>query len=108
MPESLDKPLDVYADVFQVSTNPYGGTINFMLTDPMPVAPGSPPKTVNLVNIRLSLENLKLIAFILYRQIKQHEENLGVDIQIPRQVLNALQIGAGDWERIWGPRREGR
>jgi len=97
----VPEPLDVYVDAYQVSTNPYAGVINFLLSDALPVAPGNPPKNVHLASIRLSLENMKLLAFFLYRQIKQHEANLGVDIQVPRQVLNAVQIGAEDWAAFW-------
>ncbi len=104
MPESPDKPFDVYADAYQVTTNPYGVTINLMLSDPMPVAPGSPPKVANVGHLRLSLENLKLLAFLMHRQVKQHEQNLDVNIQIPRQVLNALQISPEDWQPFWGER----
>ena len=100
MPE---QPVDIYVDTYQVSTNPYAGTINFLLSDAFPgsAAPGSPPKSVPLATVRLSLENMKLLAFLLYRQIKQHEENLGVNIQVPQQVLNALKIGAEDWQTFW-------
>ena len=98
----MPEPFDVYIDTYQVSTNPYTGTINFMLSDAMPAAPGTPPKTVHVGSIRLSLENMKLLAFLLCRQVKQHEENLGVNIQVPRQVLNAVQIGAEDWRALWG------
>lgn len=96
-----EQPVDIYVDSYQVSTNPYAGTINFMLSDPFPVAPGNPPKSVPLASVRLSLENMKLLAFLLYRQIKLHEENLGVNIQVPLQVLNALQVGAEDWKTFW-------
>ncbi len=108
MPESPDKPFDVYADTYQVSTNPWGVTINFMLSDPMPVAPGTPPKVANVGHLRLSLENLKVLVFLMHRQVKQHEQNLGVNIQIPRQVLNALQISVEDWRPFWGEPGEGR
>jgi hypothetical protein len=97
----VPEPFDIYVDTYQVSMNPYAGTINLMLTDAMPSAPGTPPKSLHVGSIRLSLENIKLLAFLLYRQIKQHEQNLGVNIQVPQQVLNALQIGAEDWQAIW-------
>lgn len=98
----MPEPLDVYVDTYQVSTNPWAGTINFSVSPAMPAAPGVPPRAENLVNLRLSLENIKLLAFFLRRQILQHEQNLGVDIQVPQQVLNQLQIGAEDWRSFWG------
>ncbi len=97
----MPEPLDVYVDTYQVSTNPWAGTINFSLSNAMPPAPGTPPRMEPLVHVRLSLENIKLLGFILYRQILQHEQNLGVNIQVPQQVLNQLQIGAEDWQTFW-------
>ncbi len=101
MAEETDKPLDIYADAYQVSSSPYAATINFSLSSPLPLAPGAPPKVDHLVSIRLSLENLKLLAFFMCRQVQQHEQNYGVDIQLPRQVLNAAQIGPEDWQAFW-------
>lgn len=97
----MPDPLDVYVDTYQVSTNPWAGTINFSLSSPIPVLPGTPPKAELLVSVRLSLENMKLLAFFLYRQIMQHEQNLGVNVQVPQQVLNQVQIGAEDWQTFW-------
>lgn len=97
----MPEPFDVYVDTYQVTTNPYAATINFNLSDAMPAAPGAPPRTTHVGSIRLSLENMKLLAFLLYRQVRQHEQALGVNIQVPQQVLNALQIGAEDWRGIW-------
>ena len=94
-------PLDVYVDSYQVSTNPWAGTINFMLSSATPGAPGAPPRHEHLVSVRLSLENMKLLSFLLLRQLMQHEQNLGVNIQVPLQVLNQLQIGAEDWQTFW-------
>lgn len=94
-------PLDIYVDGIQVSTSPYHGTINFMLTNAMPPAPGTAPKTELLASVRLSLESMKLLAYFLHRQIRQHEASLGVDIQVPMQVLNAVQIGREDWQKLW-------
>ena len=97
----MPDPFDIYVDTYQVSTTPFAGTINFMVTSAMPPMPGTPPKTDQLGSVRLSLENMKVLAFFLYRQIKQHESTLGVKIDVPRQVLNTLQIGPEDWEGFW-------
>ena len=104
----MPEPLDIYVDTYQVSTNPWAGTINFSLSGAMPAAPGTPPKTEHLASVRLSLENMKLLAFFLYRQIKQHEQNLGVNVQVPQQVLNQVQIGAEDWQTFWNRLGENR
>jgi hypothetical protein len=94
-------PLDIYVDTYQVATTPYHGTIIFSLSGALPVAPGTPPKTEHLASVRMSLEAMKLLAFFLHRQIIQHEKNLGVNIQVPQQVLNAVRIGPEDWQMFW-------
>jgi hypothetical protein len=97
----VPEPLDLYIDTYQVSTNPYGCTINFSLSQALPTAPGTPPRAEPVASVRMSLENMKLLAFFLYRQMMQHERNLGVEIQVPKQVLNAVQIGPEDWQGFW-------
>lgn len=97
----MAEPPDLYADVYQVTTNPWAGTINFSLSSAIPTAPGQPAKHELVATIRMSLENMKLLAFFLHRQVRQHEENLGVNIQVPTTVLNQVRIGPEDWEAFW-------
>jgi hypothetical protein len=97
----MPEPPDVYCDQFQVNTNPYGCSLNFFASPPTPPAPGAAPQAQLLVTVRMSLEHLKLMTFILHRQMRQYESNLGVTIPIPVQVLNALQIGREDWDAFW-------
>jgi hypothetical protein len=97
----MSEPVDVYADQFQVTTAMYGCTVNFMRTSPTPPAPGTAPQVERLATVRMSLEHLKVMVFILYRQMRQHEAQTGTTIPIPAQVLNGLQVGLEDWERFW-------
>lgn len=91
-------PVDLYSDQFQVNIGPYGCTLNFSVSSPMPPAPGSIPGSERLASVRMSLEHLKVMAFILHRQVKQYEQQTGVRIQVPVEVLNSLRIGPEDWE----------
>ena len=97
----MAEPVDVYADQFQVNTGPFGCSLNFLLSGPTPPAPGAAPQVQRLATVRTSLEHLKVMTFILHRQVLQHEAQTGTDIQIPPQVLNALQIGLEDWNAFW-------
>jgi hypothetical protein len=97
----MAEPLDVYADQFQLSTAIYGATLNFLVSSPTPPAPGTAPPIERLATVRMSLEHLKVMAFILRRQVLQHEQQTGTTIQIAAQALNGLQIGLEDWERFW-------
>jgi hypothetical protein len=97
----MGDPLDVYSDQFQVNIGPYGCTMNFMLTNPIPPAPGAPPQAERLATVRMSLEHLKVMTFILRRQILQVEANSGVKVEIPMQILNAMGISPEDWNAFW-------
>jgi hypothetical protein len=100
----MTEAIDVFSDQFQVNTNPYCATLNFLLSDHTPPAPGSPPKSERQASVRMSLEHLKVMVFILQRQVRQYETQTGTTIQIPMQMLNSMGISPEDWDTCW--RRE--
>jgi hypothetical protein len=95
------EPIDVYSDQFQVNLGPYGCTLNFMLSSATPPAPGSVPQAERMATIRMSLQHLKVVAFVLRRQILLVERETGVKTDIPMQVLNSVQISREDWDAFW-------
>lgn len=97
----MPEPVDVYADQFQINTGAYGCTLNFLASNPIPPAPGSAPQADRLATVRMSLEHLKIMTFILHRQLLQYETQTGVTIPIPVTVLNSLGIGPEDWQAFW-------
>ena len=100
MPDSQDVP-DVYVDQVQINTSPYGATINFMLSSSAPAVPGGPQQADPRATVRMSLEHLKMMAFLMQRQIRQHEESLGLRIGIPNQVVSEAGIAPEDWDAFW-------
>jgi hypothetical protein len=100
----MDEVADIYTDQFQMNLSPYGATLNFSLTDPTPPSPGTAPKMERKATVRLSLEHLKVMAFVLVRQIKQYENQTGTNIQIPNKVLNSISVSPEDWDIMWGNR----
>jgi hypothetical protein len=95
------EPIDIYSDSFGLNTGPYGCTLNFMISPSTPPAPGKAPQHETLATIRMSLEHLKLMTFVLRRQIMLHEQQTGVNIQVPTQVLSSLSISPDDWDSLW-------
>ncbi len=95
---------DVYADQVGLHIGPFGCTLNFSASLALPPAgggvAGEPVSTV-----RMSLEHLKLMAFLVRRQLIQYERQSGVQIPVPQDVLNQLRIGREDWEECWGTAR---
>jgi hypothetical protein len=49
----------------------------------------------------MSLEHLKLMVFLLRRQLLQYERASGIEVPLPGDVLNQLRIGREDWNECW-------
>lgn len=97
------EPFDVYVDQMTIGAGPFGVALNFRKTSPRPVAPGTNLQVEEVGTVRMSLEHFKVMAFLLQRQIREVESQLGVQIPIPVQLMNQLKIAPEDWERFWRP-----
>ena len=97
----MDAPLDFYVDGFQIMLTAYGVTLNLARSGASPPRPGTTQAGELLTTVRMSLEHLKLMAFVLQRQLRQHETENNVAVQVPASVLNSMQIGPEDWEKFW-------
>jgi hypothetical protein len=97
----MSESIDVYSDQFQLNFGPYGSALNFMLSSAQPPAPGSAPQAEKVATIRMSLEHLKVMTFILNRQVKLYEGQARLSIGVPIEVLNSLTISLEDWESFW-------
>ena len=98
----MSDPVDVFCDQFQVNIGPFGTTLNFMLSSATPAAPGSVNQPARLATVRMSLEHLKVMAYMLRGQIADFGKSQGVHVQVPVRVLNNLRISKEDWEGFWG------
>ena len=101
MSDSENVP-DVYVDQIQINTSPYGSTINFSLSAHTPPAPGTPATPERKVTVRMSLQHLKVMSYILQRQVRQHEESSGVRIGVATQAIASIGIAMEDWDTFWG------
>jgi hypothetical protein len=97
----MDEPLDVYTDQFQINLGPFGCVLNFMVSEPVPQAPGTAPQNKRLATMRMSMEHLKAMTFILHRQIAATEARMRTNAQLPMEVLNSMQISREDWDAFW-------
>ncbi len=93
---------DQYVDQFTLGAGPYGIALNFKKTSPKPVAPGSVPQAEEVGTIRMSLEHFKVMVFIMKRQVDEIEDQLGIEIPLPVQLMNVLRIAPEDWGKFWG------
>ena len=95
---------DVYTDGVSLNIGPFGCALNFAMSPPVAqAAPGALAQPVGTV--RMSLEHLKVMAFLIRRQLRDYERQSGVEVAIPADVLNQLRIGREDWEECWGAPR---
>jgi hypothetical protein len=98
----MSEPFDVYIDSCQITSTPLSGLINLHISTPEPSpGVGVPAQTQRIGTVRMSVETMKVLAFILHRQIKQHETSTGMNIAIPKQTLEALQISSDEWQIFW-------
>ena len=78
----MPDPVDVYSDQFQINTGAYGCILNFFATSREPAAIGGvQPQPERVATIRMSLEHLKVMAFILHRQLTMYERTAGVHVR---------------------------
>ena len=96
---------DIYADGVGINVGPFGCAVNFALSPAVPPAGGGAAPGQPVATVRMSLEHLKLMTFLLRRQLIQYERQSGVRIPISQEVLNQLRIGREDWEECWGAER---
>jgi hypothetical protein len=92
---------DEYIDQFTLGAGAYGIAINFGKTNPKPVAPGNIPQAEDVGTVRMSLEHFKLMAYLMKQNVDAVEGQLGIDIPISIQLMNALKIAPEDWQHFW-------
>ena len=102
MPEETKQyePFDEYTDMFTISITPFGANLSFHVREAHPSA-GRAPQAQFLGTIRMSVEHLKTMVMITRRQILDGERELGVKAEVPRVILNQLQISPEDWDSFW-------
>jgi len=89
---------EVYSDQFGIGGGPYGITMNFSKSPPEP----GPGKVAEVgCRVRMSYEHAKVMAFIMCRQVKKIERDLGTSYPVPVKVLSELSIGMEDWDAFW-------
>lgn len=89
---------DVYADQFNFTTTPWGVTVSFGRTPPIPQPGRTPTEQIGVV--RMSLEHAKVMSMIMRRQLKAYEAEAGFKIQIMSKVMSDMGLSEEDWDKI--------
>ena len=91
-----DKPVEIYTDAFRFTVQPYGVNFTFGLNKPHPDA-GKPPDADDTLVLRMSLENAKILAMLLRRNLKGYERTNSIEIALPPQIYTQLGVAREDW-----------
>lgn len=97
----MPDPQDVYCDVFQVTIGAWGATLNFSLSSNTLPSPGAQAQSNLVATVRTSLEHLKVMTFMLKRQLSNFESGQQINIELPIQVLSSSGIAPEDWDVFW-------
>src|SRR6266581_2555776 len=91
---------DIYCDGVNVMVSPFD--LILQLTQRVPAPPpgqgqkGEPAKAV--ANVRMSLEHAKVMAILLRKVLKQHEDQQKAPINLHPQICDAMGISVQeDW-----------
>jgi hypothetical protein len=97
----MPDPFDAYADQTLIFLGPYGCALNCFRSPnrPMPAGPGA--QATELGAIRMSLEHLKVVAYLLAKQIDATEKQRGIMTPVTYSTLNNSGISPEDWDNFW-------
>lgn len=90
MPE--DEIQEVFSDIFSIHVSPWASALSFGLRG---VQKGEEDKYK--IRIRMSLEQVKALAVMLRRVVRDYEQKTQTKIDLPRDLLNQMGIGPDDW-----------
>lgn len=88
---------DLYFDNIRVTTTVFGVNMTLALGNPHPENESEAKKQKKLATIRTSLEHAKLLAMLLRKQIKNYENNTGIEIKLPSEIFTGLNLDENDW-----------
>ena len=88
---------EFYSDSFRFSVSPYGIAFTFGTNVPHP-SPGKVTPGKESLVLRMSLEQTKVLAMLLRRNLKNYERENNLEIALPSQLYTQLGIAREDWE----------
>ena len=96
----MSEPFDVYSDSTGLAISDWGANLQFYVRGV--VQPdGQATQQMYLGTVRMSNEHLKVLTYILRRQIRQHESEANFQFEVPERTLDAFGIVGQDWQDFW-------
>jgi hypothetical protein len=99
-PEPIKVP-NIYSDNFSLAVGPYGAALTFGLTHPEPAGTEG-PRVYPAATIRVSLEHLKVMGWIIHRQISQYQKQFDTIVALPETALKSVDAPRDQWRSFWG------
>src|SRR5262245_46449779 len=90
-----------YSDHFSMALGPFGCALTFGLTSPAALA-GEAPQVTPVATVRMSLEHLKVIAFLIQVQVSRYQAEFGSRIELPDKAIESLGATRDKWATFWG------
>lgn len=101
----MPEPPDAYCDQLHVLIGPYGCALIFSAVRPGPPMVDTPaPKLPvdQVATLRMSIEHLKAMAFLLQRNVREYQKQAGIQVPLPEKVLGDLRTTPQEWKAFWG------
>ena len=87
----------LYADAFNMTMNPWGVRINFGLMG----KEGGPPGIVH-TEVAMSFEHMKVMAYLMCRQVRSFEHDSGAVINVASAALEqGIKCTQDEWSMFW-------
>ena len=88
---------EIYTDAFRFTVSPYGITFTFSRSIPHPASGKvAPPK--DSICLRMSLEQAKVLAMMLRKNLKNYEKSNSLEIALPSQLYTQLGLSKENWD----------
>ena len=98
----MPEPIDAYCDQFNLLMGPFGCALIFSATRPVLVKPDVRVAGDTVATLRMSIEHLKAMAFLLQRNLREYQKQTQIQIPLPEAVLSDLKITPQEWKAFWG------
>lgn len=98
------EPFDESADQFTITINSFGANLSFDVTNPNTATTDQRAEPQHIGTIRMSNEDLKIMAMMMWHQVSRFERNTKSTIKVPREVLDQYQITPDEWDTFWKPK----
>jgi hypothetical protein len=97
----MAEPFDTYSDYVSFWTTHWGTNLVFYSQAPVPDPDGSRQQNLH-GTVRMSNEHLKVVLYVIARNLAQHEIRTGANYDATAEILAQMGVPKEDWERFWG------